>query len=194
MELSALHKLMRESGSISGAFLDVDPAKRDSTFRELKECPKVASVTVTLAALESFEETIGDNLLRLRFFNVLFSTVIAFGVVYNSIRISLAERSRELATLRVIGFTRGEVSGILLGELAILTLVGIPLGLLLGYGFAAIITIGLDTELYRIPLVVGRSTFAFAAIVVLIASTLSGLIVRRRIDHLDLVGVLKTRE
>lgn len=194
MELSALHKLMRESGSISGAFLDIDPAMRDLTFRELKQCPKVASVTVTSAALESFEETIGENLLRLRFFNVLFSIVIAFGVVYNSIRISLAERSRELATLRVIGFTRGEVSRILFGELAILTLVGIPLGLVLGYLFAAVITLGLDTELYRIPLVVGRSTFAFAAIVVLIANALSGLIVRRRIDHLDLVGVLKTRE
>jgi len=194
MDLDALHRLMRESGSVSGVFLDIDPAKQDDIFLELKESPKVGSITISSAALESFQETIGENLLKMRFFNVLFSMVIAFGVVYNSARISFSERSRELATLRVIGFTRGEVSAILLGELATLTLLAIPLGLMLGYGLAALATLGLDTEIYRIPLVVDRSTFAYAAILVLLATAISGLIVRRQIDHLDLVGVLKTRE
>jgi putative ABC transport system permease protein len=120
--------------------------------------------------------------------------VIAFGVVYNSARISLSERSRELATLRVIGFTRGEISAILLGELAVLTLLGIPLGLLLGWLFGWFVTLGLDTEVYRIPLVIDASTYAFAATVVFGAAFASGLIVRQRLDHLDLVAVLKSKE
>ncbi len=144
--------------------------------------------------LKSFQDTIAENLLAMRTFNILFSVIIAFGVVYNNARISLSEQSRELATLRVIGFTRGEVSGILLGELAILTLAAIPLGWLIGYGLVAMFVQGLDTEAFRIPLVIDRSTYAMAAAVVIIAAFVSGLIVRRRVDQLDLVGVLKTRE
>ena len=128
------------------------------------------------------------------FFNVLFSGIIAFGVVYNTARISLSERSRELATLRVIGFTRAEISFILLGELAVLTLAAVPLGLGLGYGLAALMVAAFDTELYRIPLIVTTRTFAVAAITVLTAAAVSGLIVRRRLDRLDLVAVLKTKE
>jgi putative ABC transport system permease protein len=115
-------------------------------------------------------------------------------VVYNNARISLAERSRDLATLRVIGFTRAEISAILLGELAVLTLAAIPLGLALGYLFAAWAVLGLDTEVYRIPLIIHRATYGFAVAVVLIGAAISGLIVRERLDHLDLIAVLKTRE
>jgi putative ABC transport system permease protein len=99
-----------------------------------------------------------------------------------------------LASLRVIGFTRGEISFILLGELAVVTLVAVPLGLLLGYGLAALTVVALETELYRFPLVVSTKTFALAAITVLVAAMISGLIARRRLDRLDLVAVLKTRE
>jgi putative ABC transport system permease protein len=120
--------------------------------------------------------------------------IIAFGVVYNTARISLAERSRELATLRVIGFTRGEISLVLLGELAILTVAAIPLGLAIGVAMAAAVVSQLHTELFRVPLVVNRSTGGFAVLVVLAAATISAFIVRRRLDHLDLIAVLKTRE
>jgi putative ABC transport system permease protein len=114
--------------------------------------------------------------------------------VYNSARISLAERSRELATLRVIGFTRAEISMILLGELAVLTLVAVPFGLIMGYFFAGVVVYAVESEMFRIPLIVNRSTFALAASVVLIAATASGLVVRRMLDRLDLVAVLKTKE
>ena len=131
----------------------------------------------------------------MRLYNVGFACVIAFGVVYNAVRISLSERARDLATLRVIGFTRGEVSTMLLGELGVLVAGAIPLGLLMGYALAwVVVTSSYDTELFRIPLVVSARTYAFAAGVVLGASVLSGLIVRRRVDRLDLVGVLKSRE
>src|SRR5205823_11944815 len=120
--------------------------------------------------------------------------VIAFGVLYNTARIALSERSRELATLRVIGFTRAEISVILLGELAALTLAALPVGMALGYAFAALAVWGLTTEFQRFPLVVNAGTYAFAVTVVLTAATISGLVVRRRLDRLDLVAVLKARE
>ncbi len=194
MRLDRLRQLMEEGDSSSGAYLQVDTDRLDELYQTLKQTPQVAAVNIKQAALQSFEETIAENLLRMRISNVWFATIIAFGVVYNSARISLSERSRELSTLRVIGFTRPEISGILLGELAILTLAAIPPGMLIGYGFAAYMTLGLQTEIYRIPLVVDRSTFAFAALVVTIAAVISGLVVRRRIDHLDLVAVLKSRD
>lgn len=194
MDISALHRFMREGRTLSGAFLAVDENRLEELSMTLKTTPRVAGVTVKKATLESFQETIAENLLRMRAFNIIFATIIAFGVVYNTVRISLSERSREFATLRVIGFTRGEVSALLLGELAVLTLIAIPMGLVLGYGFAALTTLGLNTEIYRIPLIVDRSTFAFSATVIMIAALVSGLIVRRKLDHLDLIAVLKTKE
>jgi putative ABC transport system permease protein len=130
----------------------------------------------------------------MRIFNVLFGCTIAAGVVYNSARIALSERSRELATLRVVGFTRGEISAILLGEVGLLAVVAIPFGLLFGYGFAAFATVALQTETQRFPLVVQSNTYAFAVTVVLLAAIVSSAIVRRRLDRLDLVGVLKSRD
>jgi putative ABC transport system permease protein len=114
--------------------------------------------------------------------------------VYNTARVTLSERSHELASLRVLGFTRAEISFILLGELAILTLAAIPAGLGLGYAFAALLVQAFTTEVYRIPLVVTPRVLAYSAITVLAAATLSGFLVRRRLDHLDLIAVLKTRE
>jgi putative ABC transport system permease protein len=194
MEVAALSRLMREGGSLSGAFLAVDRPAEPDLYRHLKATPRVAGVLLKRAARESFEKTLAENIALIRGINLLFASVIAFGVVYNSARISLSERSRELATLRVIGFRRGEISYILLGELALLTAVAVPVGLVLGYLMAAGTVELYQTELFRIPFVVAPRTFALAAIVTFTAAALSGLAVRRRLDHLDLVAVLKARE
>jgi putative ABC transport system permease protein len=195
MDIRAVNRLMEEGDVISGAFLAADPSRMDALYAELKSSPRLASVTIKGATLASFRKTIAENLLRMRLFNVIFAGVIAVGVVYNAARIALSERSRDLATLRVIGFTRAEISFIQLGELAILTLVAIPIGLLLGYGLAAlVIKLAYDTELFRIPLIIGRSTYGFAATVTTAAALTSGLIVRRLLDRLDLVAVLKSKE
>jgi putative ABC transport system permease protein len=194
MDLLALNRLMREGDTITGVFLSVDTPQMPELHQQIKMTPRVAGVTEKKAALKSFLDTVAENLLRIRFFNILFAVIIAFGVVYNTARISLSERARELATLRVIGFTRAEISSILLGELAVLVVIGIPIGLLLGYGFAALTVESVNTEMIRLPLVVNPSTYGFAAVVVLIAALLSGLVVRRKLDHLDLVAVLKTKE
>ncbi len=194
MDIRSLRRLLREGDTVSGAFLAVDPLMQADLYARLKLTPGVASVVVREAAVKSFRETIAENLLRMRTFNVFFACIIAFGVVYNSARITLAERSRELATLRVIGFTRAEVSAILLGELGVLTAIALPVGMVIGYGFAALVVTALETETQRIPLVVEAPTFAFAAGVTLLAVVVSGLVVRRNVDRFDLVSVLKAQE
>jgi putative ABC transport system permease protein len=125
---------------------------------------------------------------------VTLAVIIAFGVVYNSARIQLSEHARELASLRVLGFTRAEVSRVLLSELVLLTLVAIPVGWVIGYGFGWLLIQAFSSDLYRVPFTIERATYAKAALVVLVATAASALIVRRRIDRLDLVAVLKTRD
>jgi putative ABC transport system permease protein len=194
MEMRALNRLLHEGPTISGAFLTVDPRYEEALYHTLKATPRVAGVVVKRASERSFWETVAQNLLTVRIFNMVFAGIIAFGVVYNNARIALSERSRELATLRVIGFTRAEISAILLGELAVLTAVAVPAGLALGYGLSAVVVLAFDTDLYRIPLVIAPATYGFAAAVVLAATLASALTVRRKLDHLDLVAVLKTKE
>lgn len=194
MNKQQLNKLLKESSVASGAFLKVDSNRIDEVYRKLEFRPGVAGVTIRDAMLQSFRETVAENLLIMRSFIIFFAAVIAIGVVYNSARISLSERSRDLATMRVIGFSKREVSLVLLGEIALLTLAALPLGCLIGYGLAYLMASGLDTENYRIPLVVSRNTYGLAAVVVALATLVSGLVVQRRIHQLDLIGVLKTRE
>ena len=194
MNIDALRRLIREGDTLSGAFLKVDSAYLGDLYERLKATPAVAGVSLKGTAIESFEKTLADTFYVMIFFNLLFSSVIAGGVVYNAARVSLSERSRELASLRVLGFTRGEISFILLGELASVIVMAIPVGLLMGYVFAGALVAAFNTELYRFPLYVSTRTYAYAASAVIVAATLSGLAVRRRLDHLDLVAVLKTRE
>jgi putative ABC transport system permease protein len=194
MRRDALNRLMREGDAISGAFLSADERYQNAIYKELEEMPRIAATVVRRKALQSFKDTMAQTVLTFAFFNTLLAGSIAFGVVYNSARIALSERSRELASLRVLGFTRGEVSYILLGELAVLTVIAIPLGFLVGYALCFSMSEGMQTDLFRIPLILDTSTYSFSAAVVLVAAAISGLIVRRKVDHLDLVAVLKTRE
>jgi putative ABC transport system permease protein len=172
----------------------VDAARLDALYRAVKGLPRIAGVTLRSAAVESLRKTLLESFAIMRTVTIVFATIIAAGVVYNTARVSLSERRRELATLRVIGLSRGEISYILLGELAVLTLFAVPLGLALGYLMAAGMAKVYDTEVFRMPLVVARSTLVRSAVTVLVASAASSLSVRRRLDRLDLIAVLKTRE
>jgi putative ABC transport system permease protein len=195
MRREALNRLMREGDVLSGVFVAADAASLDQLYHELRDAPRVASVLIKGSAIRSFRDTVAENLLRMRSFIILFAAVIAVGVVFNSARISLAERSRELATLRVIGFTRTEISFLLFGELGLLTVFAVPIGMIVGYGLAwFLIEFSYDTELFRMPLIVDRSTYGFAVLVTLTAAVGSALVVRRMVDRLDLVAVLKTKE
>jgi putative ABC transport system permease protein len=192
MDRTALARLLHEGAMISGAHLRIDPEQASAFYAQIKETPAAAAVSAKATMLDSFRRHVSENMMQIILINALFAGMIAFGVVYNSARIMLSERSRELASLRVLGFTRFEVGYILLGELAILTLAALPLGCLMGYGLSAIMSAAFESDLYRIPLVIERSTYSFAAVVVLVAAAVSALIVARRLNRLDLVGVLKT--
>jgi putative ABC transport system permease protein len=194
MEREGLNRLLREGQSISGAYLSVDKAYSPSVLAHLRDMPAVAGTSARARMLTSFYETMARQMLIFAFFNTLLAATIAVGVVYNTARIAFSERSRELASLRVLGYTRGEISYILLGELAILVLAAIPLGLVLGKWLAEFMTSNMQNDLFRIPSVISTWSFSFATLVVLIAAIVSGLIVRRKLDQMDLVEVLKTRE
>jgi len=194
MDLATLNRLLGDAFVVSGATLRVDGARADELYRELKDMPSIASVSIQQVIVKSFRRTVEENIGLMVTFNVTFAAIIAFGVVYNSARISLSERARELASLRVLGFTRGEAAYILLGELALLVAAALPLGCLIGYGQAALWAMSMDTELFRMPLVVNRETFALSIAVVLAAAAVSGLVVRRKLNTMDLIGALKTRE
>jgi putative ABC transport system permease protein len=194
MHIESVWRLLGEGPSISGAFLSADTTLRPRLDRAIKDAPRIAAITSRHALLDSFRNTMAENLLRMKFFNVLFSSIIAFGVVYNTARIAVAERSREFATLRVLGFTRIEVSRLMLIEVGLITAIGLPIGLALGRLLAAFVVTALATESLRLPLVIHTSTYAFAITIIAAASTLSAFIVRRKLDHLNLIAVLKARD
>jgi putative ABC transport system permease protein len=194
MDLPSLNRLLGEGDIISGANFRVDGARRAEFLRALKDIPRVSWVAMKDSLRENFRQTTAASIGLIQKIYLAFAVVVAFGVVYNNARISLAERARELATLRVVGFSRREVGAVLVTELVILALIAVPLGLLLGTGFAKAIVGTVNTETIRLPLVLTTANYAFAVLVVTLASTLSALMVLRRLHQLDLVSVLKAPE
>jgi putative ABC transport system permease protein len=192
MDISALNRLLGEGPVVSGAHLSFDTVESREFFRAIKDIPALAGISLQGVSLQMFRQTIAKNIFLMSSVYVALAVIIAFGVAYNSARIQFSERARELGTLRVLGFTNAEVSRVLLTEFALFTLVAVPVGWALGYGLAYALVLGFDSELYRIPFVIHRATYARASLVVIAAVTLSALIVRRRVDRLDLVKVLKT--
>ena len=194
MRIDALHRLLHEGAVVNAAAVTLDPGAIERFHGAVKVVPAVAGVALRAAALQNFRETMAESMNLQIVFNVGFAAIIAFGVVYNSARVSLSERERELASLRVLGFTLQEISLILLGELAILTVAALPLGAVIGYALGALIMAGFNNEVYRLSFAVSPATMAWSFLVVVAASIISGLVVRRRLDTLDLVAVLKARE
>ena len=194
MRLEDLNRLALEGPVVSSAALTVERAQENALLERLKQVPAAAVVIVNRSLLETFRETTGRNVLFFTTVLSIFAATIAVGVVYNNARIQLAERAWELASLRVLGFTRREVSVLLLGELAVEIAAAIPLGFLAGFWLAALLLVLMRVEMMEFPLVIFPTTYLYAGAVVLAAGMVSALIVRNRIDNLDLVAVLKTRE
>ncbi len=194
MSLRAINSMSGDSGLMSGSYLLIQANDQKVIIDQLMRIPKVVSVSERRQLMRNFLSTLGEMILVFSGFMLSFATIITFGVVYNSARISLSERSRELASMRVLGFTRSEISYILLGELALLVVIAIPVGFVVGYWLSALFAAGLKNELYRIPLYIEAANYNAAAMLVIGSALISGLIVRHKLDSLDLVAVLKTRE
>jgi putative ABC transport system permease protein len=194
MNLQALGRLLGEPNTFSGANLLVDPAGRHDLFATLKRSPQVLGVEFRKDSIVNFRAMGDQSVAFIRKIEILFAVIIAFGVVYNIARIAVAERASELATLRVLGFRRDEISTILFGEIALLAAPAIPLGCAVGYLFSSWLSSSLSSRLFRFPIVLEPTTYAFAIAVFVAAAVGSAMVVRARLDRLDLVAVLKARE
>ena len=189
-----LNRLRQDGDLVSGAWLRVPPESRPAVVSALRERPRIVAVSDRNASIASFRDTMAENILTFTLIATLMAASMAAGVVYNAARITLAERSRDLASLRILGYTRREVRALLMGELGTLTLLALVPGFAMGYGMSALLVWGMRSDLYRIPLVLLPSGFAMAGTVLLVAAGFSAWLVLRRLDQLDLVAVLKTRE
>jgi putative ABC transport system permease protein len=194
MDLDTLNRWLEVRPLANYLNLLVDPGAQPALFAELKETPAISAIMLRQAAIDAFYDTLAEHILVYIGIFTGFAAALGFGVAYNSTRIALSERGRELATLRVLGFTRGEISYILLGEVALLILVALPLGCLAGRVLTFVIARAFDTELFRMPLLVEASTYGVAVVFALLATAASAAFVGRRVRRLDLIRVLKTRE
>ena len=191
MERHALNRLLLEGDRINGAHLVVSSDRWNDFLHAVKNTPRAAGCVIKNSIREGFRKTTGESIGLLQKMYLLFATIVAFGIIYNSARISLSERARELATLRVLGFSRGEVGAVLVGELVLLTLIALPLGLVIGSMFARGIIVAVNTETVRLPLVLTTANYAFAVLVVAISSALSAWFAARKLADIDLVSALK---
>jgi putative ABC transport system permease protein len=194
MDVATLNRLAGEGDLVSTIGIRLDADAAEGLFARLRDFPRIAIAASKTAMLENFRETTARNVLFFTTILTGFAAVIAIGVVYNNARIALQERTWELASLRVLGFTRGEVSTFLLAELAIEIAAALPLGAMLGYMLSWSIVRLSHSDMIAIPIVIRPRTYAFAALAIVAAGLASAFVVRRRIDRLDMVGALKTRE
>lgn len=194
MDAQALARLMREAPAVNAVHVSVDGNALDAFYAKVKATPVVSGLALQRVSLANFREAIALLVTTMASIYAALAATIAFGVVYNSARISLSENARDLASLRVMGFTRGEALRILLFELALLTLLAQPLGWIIGYGLAWIMKTQLASEIMRVRLVVENFTYALTSMIVIAAALFSAFVVRRRVFALDLVSVLKTRD
>ena len=191
---ATLDTIARDASPVGSALVRIDPAARSGILARLKGMPQVLGVTEKTAALEKFEEMIDDNMLTMIVFYIGFASAIAVGVVYNSARILYSERAHELATLRVLGYFRSEVGLVLLGELALLVVIAVPIGCVIGYGMAQMMTSMFSSDLFRLPFAPSRASYGWSVAIVLLAAFGTALVVARRVQHLDMVRVLKAHD
>jgi putative ABC transport system permease protein len=194
MDRRALAALSGEPGTVTALQGLIDRTVQARLLKRLKTIPSVATIATRDQAIRSLRDTMAKSMTIVIDFYIGLGAIIAFGVVYNAARISLSERGRELASLRVLGFTRGEVRYILLGEQALLVIAALPIGCTLGYWLGWLMSRAMETKLFRVPFVVLPSTFGIAMTIVLVSAAFSALVVAWRIHRLDLIAVLKTRE
>lgn len=190
----AVAQLTGDAAPVGSAHMLIDAAYRNELITRLADMPVVLGITERDAAMGLFEQIIEENIMSMMGFYIAFASAIAVGVVYNSARILFSERAHELATLRVLGYHRSEVGIVLLGELALLVVLAVPAGWVIGYWLAQLMVTMFSSDLFRLPFAPERSSYGFAALVVLASASATALIVARRVARLDMVRVLKARD
>lgn len=190
----ALFAAMQTAPQVTTLHIAVDENHRAALNQAVKSTPAIAGLTDWAEVRRQFDATLAENLVISVTIYTAIGLLIAIGVIYNAARIQLARRSHELATLRVLGFSRLEVAYVLVGEMMVLTLLALPLGWVMGYGLSVGLVGAMSTDLIQLPFQITRRTYALASIAVFVASLAAVLLVRRRLDHVNLVTALKARE
>jgi putative ABC transport system permease protein len=191
MNINQLNEKLDSTPKITGASLLVDQNHSAQLYKKIKEIPAIIGFNITSVLRQIFEDIMSENLLKMVATNVMFASFISFGIIYNTARITISERSRELASLRVLGLTRAEVAYILFGELGFITLLSLPIGLFLGYSMSVGMTESMDSELFRIPVYLKNSTDGYAVLIVLLSAVVSFYLVWRQVESIDLVSAQK---
>ena len=191
MNIDSLNKMLDDPPLISGASLRVDENHSAVLYEKIKEIPVIAGLNIISVVREIFEELMAENLLQTVTIIILFSCFISFGVIYNTARITLSERGKELSTLRILGFTKKETAYVLFGELSLIALVSFPLGIVLGDFLSRSMVESLETELFRIPYYVNSSTFAFSVLIVMLSTVFSLYLVWKKLKTIDLAKAQK---
>jgi putative ABC transport system permease protein len=191
MDIHFLSRLLDESPRMNSAAVMMDHSQSGLLYKKLKEIPSVQALNIVPVLRKIFEDIMAENMLKMASINILFACFISFGVIYNTARIALSERGRELANLRVLGLTRREVAYLLFGELGLITLISLPLGMGLGYGLSLAMLVSMDTELYSMPVHIDKSTYGLSTLIVLVSAGLSFYLVWRKVDAIDLVAAQK---
>jgi putative ABC transport system permease protein len=194
MSRPALNRLAGDGPVTDSAALKTDPLKERELHEAVRGIPGIFMISLQRRSYDMFRNLVDQNIMTMVWFYCGFAAIISFGVAYNASRITLSERSHELATLRVLGFHQSEVARILVGELALLTLLGLPLGVLFGYGLSLFMIESFTTDLFQMPFGLTAVTVGQAVLVVVASAAISCVLVARRVTALDLVRVLKTRE
>ena len=194
MDINWLNRYLHEPQRISGAYLSIDKHYSDSIYAVIKGMPGIAGISLKQDSQAAFAKLMDTGAGAMRYIMALIAGVITFGIVYNSARIAFAERERDLASLRVIGFTKGETAFVLLGELALVTLLALPLGSVIGYYLAIAISEGYSTDIYQIPATFSPESYGVASLAVIIAAVISGWLIKRDIDQVDMVAALKSKQ
>jgi len=191
MNIYKLNTILDSAPKITGASLLIDPYYSAQFYKKLKAIPAIISVNITSVMRKLFEDIMADNILKMVATNIMFACFISFGIIYNTARITISERSRELASLRVLGLTRAEVAYILFGELTLITLFSLPIGILLGYGMSVGMVQSMNSELYRLPVYLKNSTYGYSVLIILLSAMISFYVVWRQVDSIDLVSAQK---
>jgi putative ABC transport system permease protein len=176
------------------ALVEMDEAQVPAFLARTKEIPRITSAIQQKTLIALFQEMMNRTMWVDLVFLGGFAGALAFSIVYNDARIALSERARELATLRVIGFTHQEVARLLFSGLAVEVLVGLPIGSILGALIGATLAPVFSNEEVRFAIPTTARTIAESSLFIVGAALLSTLTVARRIGRLDLIAVLKTRE
>ncbi len=191
ININSLNQLLDEGPKISGVSVQIDDNYSAVLFNQLKQIPQIVGLNIVSVLRRIFDEIMAENLLKMVTTNIFFASIISFGVIYNTARIALSERARELASLRVLGLTRKEVAYILFGELGFIALISLPIGLWFGFNLSKAMSNAMETELFRIPLYINNSTYGYSVLVVLISALISFYLVWRQVEGIDLVSAQK---